>query len=194
MHLADLMTMTPDRDKWNRKYRDKSFPSLPSAIVRKHYHQAKIGRALDLACGNGRNACFLAACGFQVDAVDISEEGLGRFVCRSPMISRICQDLDTFVIPPETYDLIINTRFLERCLFPALQQGLRPGGVLIFESYLRPPDPGNHQFSRNHLLEAGELQHAFPALQTICYQEGDSRRSDAPPGKASLVTMRPRDP
>jgi len=184
--------MTSDRDKWNRKYREKPFSTAPSGVLREFYHLAKVGRALDLACGNGRNACFLADHGFEVDAVDISEEGLRRFVCRSTVINRICQDVESFRIHPRRYQLIVNTRFLMRRLFPALQEGLLPGGVLIFETYLQEASvTAARKFGRNHLLRDNELRHAFPALQTRAYREGPSRQKDAPARKASLIAVRP---
>ncbi len=184
--------MPSDRDKWNRKYREQQFSATPSRIVREFWHLAPAGRALDIACGNGRNACFLAACGFQVDAVDISEEGLKRFICRSSSINRICQSLDTFRILPGRYQLIVNTRFLLRHLFSAIQDGLSPGGVLIFESYLQETDPAaGRKFGRDHLLRDNELGRAFPALKTVASREGASRHKDAPTRKASLVAIRP---
>jgi SAM-dependent methyltransferase len=184
--------VTADREKWDRKYRERNFSPEPSRIVREFYIRAPKGRALDLACGNGRNACFLAKHGFEVDAVDISEVGLRRFICRSPAINRICQDLDTFVIRPGRYQLIVNTRFLKRNLFAALQAGLAPGGVLIFETYLMEDDPeAPLRFSPEHLLRDGELRHAFPALQTMVYRETASRRQDAPARTASLIALRP---
>ncbi|MGD9330386.1 MAG: hypothetical protein PVJ53_03685 [Desulfobacterales bacterium] len=184
--------MQVDRDKWDRKYRAQRFPSAPSRVVQDFCHHARIGRALDLACGNGRNACYLAQRGFWVDAVDISEEGLHRFVCRSPAILRICQDLDTFTIQPGRYQLIVNIRFLKRRLFAALQNGLCSGGVLIFETYLQDEAPsGRQKFSRQHLLQGNELRTAFPGLRTIAYREGPSRSKDAPAYKASLIAVRP---
>ena len=183
--------MVSDRSKWNRKYREEQFPASASRVVCNYYRHAPLGRALDLACGNGRNACFLADRGFEVDAVDISVEGLRRFVCRSPAINRICQDLDTFVIHPGRYQLIVNTRFLNRNLFSTMQAGLSPGGILIFETYLREVSLcGQRAFDPKHLLQEDELRDAFAALQTIAYREGPSRLKDAPARKASLVAMR----
>ena len=184
--------MTSDRDKWDRKYREEDFPTDPSRVVREFYPMAKTGRALDIACGNGRNACFLAAHGFEVDAVDISEEGLQRFACRSSDINRICVDLRSYRIPPRRYQLIVNTRFLMRHLFPALQEGLLPGGVLIFETYLQEASvTAGRTFGRNHLLRDNELRDAFPALQTLVYRVSPSRQKDAPSRKATLVAVRP---
>ena len=184
--------MTDDRNKWNRKYREQRFSATPSDIVKTFWDRAPMGLALDLACGNGRNACFLADHGFAVDAVDISEVGLRRFACRPEGIQRICQDLETFVIWPRRYALIVNTRYLQRNLFAAVEAGLQPGGVLIFETYLREEKPdADQRFRPEHLLHSGELSIAFPALKTLHYHEGDSRQLEAPSRKAALVARRP---
>lgn len=184
--------MTSDRAKWDRKYRERDFSPDPAPVVRQFYRRAPLGRALDLACGNGRNACFLAERGFEVDAVDISEVGLRRFVCRSPAINRICQDLATFVIRPGRYQMILNIRFLQRDLYPALQAGLAPGGLLIFETYLEEKDPAAaSRFRPEHLLKSGELPRAFSELQTIAYHEGPSQTDGSPARKASLIARRP---
>lgn len=184
--------MLRDRIEWNRKYRCESFSGQPAAIVAHHAHRATVGRALDVACGNGRNACYLAGRGFSVDAVDIALEGLQRFACRPSRIQRICADLDDFIIPPERYSLIVNTRFLDRRLFPALQAGLCPGGVLIFESYRTAPEGaagGPHR--PEHLLKPDELRRAFGRLRIVVYREQPSLHADAPAMKATLVAVRP---
>jgi SAM-dependent methyltransferase len=184
--------MQRDRTKWNRKYRREAFADQPAAIVAQHAHRATVGRALDVACGNGRNACYLAGLGFSVDAVDIALEGLKRFVCQPVGIQRICADLDNFVIPPGRYRLIVNTRFLSRRLFPALQEGLCPGGLLLFESYRTEPAGapcGRHR--PEHLLRPDELRRAFSRLRFLDYREHSSLQADAPSMKASLVAVRP---
>jgi SAM-dependent methyltransferase len=184
--------MQADRIEWNHKYRQSAHPTQPASVLQAHARRASKGRALDVACGNGRNACYLAALGFSVDAVDIAEEGLNRFACPPAGIRRICADLDQFVVPPETYDLIVNIRYLNRRLFQALRDGLRPGGRLIFESYLadaaRSPD-GRHR--PDHLLNPGELLRVFAGLQTIVYREHPSYQPDAPAMRATLVAVRP---
>lgn len=184
--------MTEAREKWDRKYRQQRFSATPAEIVQTYFHRAPPGRALDLACGSGRNACFLALQGFAVDAVDISEVGLQRFVCRPTGINRICQDVETFVIPSRRYSLIVNTRFLQRSLFAAIQAGLRPGGVLIFETYLRDEGADDEQrFRPEHLLQPGELETAFPGLETIVHRESPSRAPEAPSRQAALIAVRP---
>ena len=184
--------MRQDRIEWDRKYRRASFDARPAAIVRTYAHQALPGRALDVACGNGRNACYLAGLGFAVDAVDIAAEGLSRFVCRPNRIQRICADLDDFVVPRGRYSLIINIRYLNRRLLPALQDGLCAGGMLIFESYLNvAADPSADGHRSEHLLNPDELRRVFGALDIVDYREHPSLQPDAPAMKASLVALSP---
>ncbi len=185
--------MIRDRERWNRKYRGGGFPEAPSAIVTAYAPLAGGGRALDLAAGNGRNSLWLADNGFAVDAVDISEVGLGLMGRGHPKVHRICADLDTFAIRPGAYDLVVDVRFLDRRLFPSMKEGLRPGGILIFESYLEGPEgEAGGRFCRDYLLRPNELLHAFLSLTVLYYSERDVDDGDGHPSRtASLVARRP---
>lgn len=130
--------MHPDRRKWNAKHLKKSSPGVPAAMVRRFLHLAPAGRALDIASGSGRHALFLAHQGYRVDALDISDAGLRSFAHLHPNIRAACVDLDDFRIPPGCYQLIVNFRFLSRPLIPGMIHGLAPGGLLIFETFVRP--------------------------------------------------------
>ncbi|MEJ2640746.1 MAG: class I SAM-dependent methyltransferase, partial [Desulfosarcinaceae bacterium] len=156
----------------------------PAGILRHYWRLAIPGTALDIACGNGRNSVFLCRKGFNVDAVDLSKVATDHLRGRRPQLNAICADLDTWEIPPERYDLIINIRFLDRRLFPAILAGLKPGGVVIFESYLAEgPDA--------YRLKYNELLRAFASLRVVYYEE----RKTAHAGKfdqiASLVAVKP---
>ena len=66
-----------DRDKWDQRYAGDSYNKKnPVTLVADWLPQIPTGRALDIACGAGRNALFLAKAGYRVDAIDISPEGL----------------------------------------------------------------------------------------------------------------------
>ncbi|MDJ0721591.1 MAG: methyltransferase domain-containing protein [Desulfobacterales bacterium] len=187
--------MQQDRIEWNRRYRQETFSARPAAIVRAHAHRAPVGMALDVACGNGRNACYLAFLGFAVDAVDIAAEGLNRFACRPRGIRRICADLDEFAVPQGRYSLIVNVRFLNRRILPDLEKGLAPGGMLIFENFLQTPARGTSRRHRpGHLLEPGELRRSFSTLDIVDYREHPDLQPETPPMKASLVALRPVAP
>ncbi len=163
--------MESDRTRWDARYRGTDADGTPAEIVARFGPWAPRGRALDIAAGSGRNARFLADLGFTVDAVDISEIGLGK-IQTHPGINRIWGDLDSYDIAPEAYDLIVNVNFLQRRLFPLIVEGLRPGGILIFETFLEGhPIPAGRVCRRDFLLRPNELLRAFLALQIVYYRE-----------------------
>jgi tellurite methyltransferase len=180
------------RFKWNQKYQNKSFSSEPATIV-KQYATVPAGspKALDIAAGNGRNALFLAKQGFVVDAVDIADSGLAQFAGKHPGIHPICADLDNFDIRPRRYDLIVNIKYLNRRLFPYIREGLVPGGILIFETFLDSPDPAKNQCGcRDYLLRENELLHAFLSLKIVCYKEAKDEKDAEAAWLASLVGIK----
>jgi SAM-dependent methyltransferase len=88
-------------------------------------------------------------------------------------------DLDHFTVPSGFYELIINFFFLQRNLFDSMAQGLKPGGLLIFETYttLHQHTNPERKMRPHFLLEPGELEHAFPTLDVLAYrEEGETAR------------------
>lgn len=181
--------MNEDRTRWNKKYRAGDYPSEPSAIVRDYHHLAPGPRALDIAAGSGRNSVFLARQGFRVDAVDISEVGLGLVPPGLAGVRAICADLDAFEIPARHYDLIVNVLYLNRRLFPQMIEGLRPGGVLIFETLLIPDETERRHRREFYLLE-NELLKSFLRLQILHYYETPEADRRGHKALASLVGIR----
>jgi SAM-dependent methyltransferase len=183
--------MLKDRLKWNEKYRRKDYPAEASDIVKAFYGLAPGTAALDIAAGSGRNALFLADQGLTVDAVDISDLGLSLMAGRHSSVRAICADLDTFDIPVAHYDLIVNILFLNRRLFPQIREGLKPGGLLIFETLLEPAE-GSHRSGhcRDFFLKENELLHSFLSLRILHYREEPDGGQDSGRLLASLVAMR----
>jgi SAM-dependent methyltransferase len=183
--------MDRDRVKWNAKYREKGHPSEPSDLVKEFFNRAPGRAALDIACGSGRNALFLAQQGFTVEAVDISEEGLALVSGRHPGIQPVCADLDTFDIPAGRYDLILNILYLNRRLFPQIREGLKPGGLLIFETLLETPgEAGRAGHCRDYFLRPNELLHGFLSLRVLHYREECGPGREEQRRLASLVAVR----
>ena len=183
--------MKQDREKWNKKYAEETYPEDVSAIVKRYWHLAPKGRALDIASGMGRNSLFLAERGFDVDAVDISDRATDDLAKRHPEIRAIRADLDQFEIPRSTYGLILNIRFLNRRLFPQIIEGLVPGGILIFETGMESPEKKSETIRRDYLLRENELLHAFLALKIVCYQEREPENNERQfPKVASLVAVK----
>jgi SAM-dependent methyltransferase len=185
--------MLQDRLKWNEKYQNQSYPDEPAVIVKENVKLARGKNALDIAAGNGRNALFLARQGFVVDAVDIADTGLAQFAGKHPGIQPICADLDDFDIPAHRYDLIVNIKYLNRRLFPYIREGLAPGGVLIFETFLESQHPAMGQPGcRDYLLRENELLHAFLKLQIVYYKEAKDEEDSEAARLASLVGIKIR--
>lgn len=184
--------MEKDRLRWNKKYSENQYDSHVSETVKNFYSYAQKGKALDIASGMGKNALFLEEKGFIVDAVDISDYALEELRQENSSINTIETDLDSYIIKPEHYDLILNIRFLQRRLFPYMREGLKKGGLLIFESYLETEDMYlKRPFNRDYLLRKNELLHSFLSLRIIYYQEKRvGASSEEILYKASLVGLK----
>jgi SAM-dependent methyltransferase len=183
--------MKKDRLRWNEKFRSGQYPKEAAAPVKRFYHLVSGRQVLDIAAGNGRNAVYLSRKGFSIDAVDISDVGLANFAGKYRNINTICVDLERFDIPPARYDLIINIKFLNRRLFPFIQEGLKPGGVLIFHTLLAPDDvKKSPEHCREYLLRKNELLHAFMAMRVVYYREGHDSEADHSEETATLVAIK----
>lgn len=164
--------MIEDRARWNKRHVEKPMRHNVEPILEKYIHEANVGKALDIACGIGRNTHFMHEKGFEVDAVDISDYALSQ-VKEDPKINKIETDLDTYNIEAASYDLITNINFLNRRLHPQIKDALKNGGILIYETFIIAhgdfANPANPEF----LLRKNELLHAFIGLDVIYYEEKD---------------------
>jgi tellurite methyltransferase len=182
--------MEADRTRWNEKYRTQDHSGEASEIVQTYAELAAGGLALDIAAGTGKNSLFLAQKGFTVHAVDISDVAVQQMTGLHPRIRPIRADLDTWQIPQRRYHLIVNTRYLNRRLFPYIREGLCSGGILIFESFLEDTDAAACQPScRDYLLRKNELLHAFLSLRVLFYREARDVTRGEPNLIASLVAQ-----
>lgn len=184
-----------DREHWNKRYGSRGYTAgESSSFVRRHAHLLS-GRVLDVAAGAGRNSIFLARQGLEVEAIDISDEGLARAreAARAEgfEVETVCADLTSFVVPPARYGGIVNIRYLERALFPSMRAGLAPGGVLLFETFLEDQGRSGHPRNPAYLLRRGELREVFSDLEVILCEEGlfDDGAEQAYLGR--LVARRP---
>ena len=147
-------------------------------------------KALDLACGAGRNAVYLAERGWDVTACDISLEGLRKAKDlareRGVRLKIFCQDLETVQLPVAYFDLILCFFYLQRELFPQIKAALQPRGFLVCKTYtteqLRFPGRPRHPL---HLLQPQELLEAFRDFRVLCYQEFVKER-----GVAQLIAQK----
>ena len=169
-----------DQVRWDRQHGEDHGIQAPSRflqeIIDSHHWTIAPGKALDVATGKGRNALFLAERGFQVAAIDISTVGLeqARKRARENSLSIAWQqaDLETLELAAAEYDLIVNFNYLQRSLIPQIKSALRPGGHVIFETYLIDQQAAGHPKNPNYLLNHNELLEYFRDYRVLLYREG----------------------
>ncbi len=170
--------------KWDYKYAQTTPGDFvpPAWVLKQHGPQLPLkGKGLDLACGLGGNARFMAQCGLTVDAWDISDIALTQLnnyaaVNRLSITPTLC-DFEQMLFPYQQYDVIVVSKYLNRALFSQIEQALKPGGKLFIQTFLAPVQnnaPSNPSF----YLNSGELNHAFPSLTTEIYGEGFLKESN----------------
>lgn len=200
-----------DRERWDRRYREgrhgnRDHPSawLAAWLPELPPPSGTPPRAVDVACGTGRNALALDRAGYRTIAVDVSPEGLLRARQRDPLgrVAWVAADLDRGLPLRTAFGAIVQVRYHDPTLLRSLPRCLAPGGWLLAEVHLRggPADvvgPGDR-----FRAAPGEIAAALApgacgvALETLDASEGgvtdpDGRRA----WLARALVRRPlRDP
>jgi tellurite methyltransferase len=149
------------------------------------------GPVLDLACGKGQNGLFVAGLGLPVILADRNPEALE--VARKAAYGKGLKvtfwevDLETGQNPlkEDYYRAILVFRYLHRPLIPCLKKGIRPGGILIYETFTNEQPLYGRPHNPEHLLRPKELIHWFKEWEVIYYFEG--LLEDPPRSMAQLV-------
>ena len=139
-----------DRQTWNARYLAKPlvWSAAPNRLLEETTRQLRPGRALDVACGEGRNAIHLAARGWQVTAVDFSDVAVdkGRQIAaqRGITVNWQVADINALALHPGGFDLVavifLHTSSRERELWlPRVVNAVAPGGLFIYIGH----DPRN---------------------------------------------------
>lgn len=149
--------------------------SQPSEWLQRHVRLIKPrGRVLDIAAGSGRNARWLAAQGFEVEAVDRDESALQSMQGITNIRTRIA-DLENGDWPyrEQKFDAVIVCRYLHRPLLPLLPDCLEPDGVLVYETFMQGHEAYGRPHNPDFLLEPDELLLALtPALTPVDFEQG----------------------
>lgn len=179
-----------DKVRWDKRWQEIDRASLePDRLLTEHQHLLTGGEALDLACGVGQNAIWLAQRGYRVLAVDISDVALQTAreeAARRGLIDKVRfrqVDLDRWPLAAESYDLICVFRFLDRSLFPAIRAGLRPGGLLFYGTRHAGVLEQDLEANPDYLLARQELPGYFAGWELLFYAEG--------PRQAELIARKP---
>lgn len=182
---------------WDERYsRGEHIIKEPMPLLRRVVDGLKPGRALDLACGTGRHAIFLAERGWQVTAVDSSRVGikLAKESARERNVKvdwRVA-DLERgeFEIEMEAYSLIGVFYYLQRDLFPQIRAGLSPGGIVIAAIHLVNDETVAQPMNPAFLLQPGELRAEFRGWEILHDYEGESTEDGHQRRTAELVARK----
>jgi tellurite methyltransferase len=185
-----------DRAHWDARYRESGGallfgPDAAPLLARAARWLPRRGRALDLACGEGQDAVWLAARGLEVTGLDVSPVAIARARAlarqRGVRLRARVADLARRGLRRGWYDVVTCFHFLDRRLVGAIAAALRPGGVVVVEiatvrNLRRHPRPG-----RRYCLEPGELAGWFPGFAALWSREGLMEGHE----QAQLVARRP---
>lgn len=185
-----------DAIRWNNRYlnvaRYNRFERPRPFLIESAGYLPESGLALDVAMGLGGNAEWLLARGLRVIGVDVSDVALRRAQQRLSGLMAVQADLPHFHIADGAFDIILNFYFLHRSLWRAYEQGLHPGGLLVFETLTRDMLSLQPDIDPEYLLAPGELRSAFPALEIVAYHEGwVESDSGKPRAIARLLARKP---
>ena len=170
---------------WDARYRESQGPAEPAELLTEFAHLLPTyGRALDIACGNGRNSVWLAQRGLDVVAVDISADALrlGRELAarHGCSVTWLQADVETFQFEANAYELIVCFNYRSPILYPRILRSLRPGGWVVLETHTLDQlqfqsGPRNPE----HMLRPGELLGAFADLRIAFFREVTDSRAVA---------------
>lgn len=176
--VSSALAKPKDKDRWNSKYETEVylFGEKPIPFLVENVHLLPKGKVLDIAMGEGRNGVYLATQGFEVLGLDISEKGLEKAhnlaKKNNVTIETKVVDLESFTLEPNSYDVILCTYYMQKDLFKQFQSALKPGGMIVVETY--NVDYLKYvQFSRKWALDTNELLDIFEGLRVIRYQDYD---------------------
>jgi SAM-dependent methyltransferase len=183
-----------DIQSWDERYRSAARPqedleAPPTSLVMRVAETLPPGNALDLACGAGRNALWLAERGWKVTAVDGSAAAIEILRRRAPRMDARVADLEKleYVIEPESWDLIVIAYYLQLDLIEFAKAGLRRGGVIIVIVHITAPG----EEPTKHRLRPGQLIRHFKGWEILHSFEGQPEDSAHRRPVAEIAARRP---
>lgn len=189
------------RTKWNRRHRELAIDPLNDPPAEWLIENGELiaalpegARALDVACGGGRNAMHLARMGMRVDAVDVSDHAIDTLseaaLAEDLSITARRIDLEREALPAGPYDLIVVINYLQRELFGEIKRALAPGGLLLAETDVSG-EGVPARISERFTLEPGEMHAACAGLEILASAEGWAERGSGQRHVASIAARAP---
>lgn len=165
------------KTKWEAIYAQaiQIQPKPAAVLLENEFLLPKQGTALDLACGLGANALFLAERGLVVSAWDVSENALMKLRAiadhKGITIDTQAKEIDHGCFQNCCFDVIVVSRFLDQTLTNAIIGALKVGGLLFYQTYTRVKATADGPTNAKYLLAQQELLKLFAPLQVIYYRD-----------------------
>lgn len=166
------------QQKWDQIYRktvDRAEAQAASVVACHRHYLPASGRALDFACGRGGNAMLFAKHGLNTIAFDISAVALDQLSKRCEeqgvTVETSVVDLKAHCLEPASFDVLACSYYLDRSKLAMLAQALKPGGLLLYETFNASLPKGAGPSNPDFLLSQGELLSCFGHLHVLFYEE-----------------------
>lgn len=178
--------------KWDRRYQNPDLkPKACEILTLYPNYLPSQGRALDLACGLGGNAIYLAQHNLKVCAWDISQQAIKRLKAAGHDNNIRPEARDVIANPPQanSFDVIVVSYFLQAEIFPALKSALRQGGILYYQTHdLNAADYGGPK-NPDYLLKDRQLIMEFSGFEIL---QSFERNHSSPlsQGQSALIARR----
>ncbi len=179
--------MATDSERWDQKYRSRKHEELPDPDLLLIESAALFGPediAIDLACGTGRHAIYLASLGCHAVAIDCSHQALKQCAAhasaRGLPVQLVAANLNDFRLAPSSVNAIVCFHYLNRGICGNLIDALKPNGVLIFKTFNQNFLRVKANFNPDYVLAPGELRRLFATLQPLngsddCQADADTK-------------------
>lgn len=170
--------MVDVRSKWDRRWQERAAADgQPDAWLQRITPLLVPGRTLDVACGSGRNALYLAARGFSVTAIDISGVALAQLRERATQAGLAIDtrrlDLEQNpVLPAGPFDLLLDFYYLHRPVLAPLLGRVAAGGMAVVRTFSSAGDFPAGSVAPEMVLRPGELLHIFSGWDIVLHEEG----------------------
>jgi SAM-dependent methyltransferase len=202
--VAEVVTMTAfsagkertmDAQFWDERYRsrDRLFSGNPNGVLVTEVAGLPPGRALDVGCGEGADALWLAGHGWQVTAVDISRTALERAAAAATdtagRVAWTRADLTSTPPPAGTFDLVSAQYFPlphqpDHAALRGLLDAVAPGGTLLIASHDLADLPPRQEldFDPGDYYQPDDIARLLDHDWTVLINETRPRTAPAPPG------------
>jgi SAM-dependent methyltransferase len=146
--------------------------SPPSPWVQRWSHLLPAGATvLDVACGQGRHVHWFVQRGCKVTGVDRQPEALAKLPAQAIAIEADIES-GSWPLAGQSFDLVLVTNYLWRPLMATLVSSVRPGGLLIYETFALGNETVGRPANPDFLLKPGELLELTRPMQAVAFEQG----------------------